>query len=142
MSSRGGYWTYDPGSGGVKILPKVQTDIIQRINQVAEENYKGRYIRLDICFKSQFCYIDAFTEPNLAEDWPPPGWDETRERALERMRNTPLHLCRLRYFGDDKWGFAFYTYSQEKYELSVYPNGEFTGKPEDAFLTSAMYLEN
>jgi hypothetical protein len=140
MTPRGGYWAYDPGSGGTKIPAKVQADVIQRINQVAEEHYKGRYIRLEIRFKAQFCYIDAFTEPNLAEDWPPLGWDETREEALERMRNTPLHLCRLRYFGDDKWGFAFYTYSQEKYELSVYPNGEFTGKPEDAFLAAAVYL--
>lgn len=142
MTPRGGYWVYDPGSGGTKIPPKAQADVTKRINQVAEEHYKGRYIRLDIRFKSQFCYIDAFTEPYLAEDWPPPGWDETREEALERMRNTPLHLCRLRYFGDDKWGFAFYTYSQEKYELSVYPNGEFTGKPEDAFLAAAVYLND
>jgi hypothetical protein len=26
----------------------------------------------------------------------------------------------LRYFGNDRWGFAFYTYSNEKYELSTY----------------------
>ena len=142
MTPHAGYWAYDPGSGGKKIPPNVQADVTKRINQVAEENYKGRYIRLDIRFKSQFCYIDAFVEPHLAEDWPPPGWDETREEALERIRSTPLHLCRLRYFGNDDWGFAFYTYSQEKYELSVYPNGEFTGKPEDAFLTAAMYLED
>ena len=32
-------------------------------------------------------------------------------------------------------------YSQEKYEVSVSPNGEFTGKPEDAFLASAVYLD-
>jgi hypothetical protein len=51
-------------------------------------------------------------------------------------------LCRLRYFGDEnKWGFAFYTYSNEKYELSVFPNGEFFGPPEEAFATSAeIYL--
>ncbi|MCX6079650.1 MAG: hypothetical protein NTW32_08980 [Chloroflexi bacterium] len=142
MTPRSGIWVYDPGSGGTKISPKVQADVTKRINQVAEENYKGRYIRLDIRFKSQFCYIDAFVEPHLAEGWPPPDWDETREQALERIRSTPLHLCRLRYFGTDDWGFAFYTYSQEKYELSVYPNGEFSGKPEDAFLAAAMYLEN
>jgi hypothetical protein len=41
--------------------------------------------------------------------------------------------------GDD-WGFAFYTYSNEKYELSVFSNGQFIGKPEDAFAASAMYL--
>jgi len=47
-----------------------------------------------------------------------------------RLRNTSLHLCRLRYFGDDKWGFAVYTYSNEKYELATYPEGGFFGKPD------------
>jgi hypothetical protein len=43
--------------------------------------------------------------------------------------------------GKNAKGFAFYTYSNEKYELSVYPDGEFFGEPEDAFLVSAnMYL--
>ncbi len=60
---------------------------------------------------------------------------------IERLRNSPLHLCRLRYFDKDKWGFAYYNYSNEKYELSFYPNGEFFGKPEDAFLASAVYLQ-
>lgn len=59
---------------------------------------------------------------------------------IERLRNTPTHLCRLRYFGGDEWGVAFYTYSNEKYELSIFPNGSFIGKPEDAFAASAMYL--
>jgi hypothetical protein len=40
---------------------------------------------------------------------------------IERLRNTPTHLCRLRYFGGDEWGFAFYAYSSEKYELAVFP---------------------
>jgi hypothetical protein len=47
---------------------------------------------------------------------------------LERLRNTPTHLCRLRYFGDpERWGFAFYTYSNERYELSVFPFGGVLG---------------
>jgi len=54
------------------------------------------------------------------------------------MRNTPTHLCRLRYFGDDRWGFAFFAYSSEKYELSMFPSGEFLGTPEDAFFVSAQ----
>ena len=45
-------------------------------------------------------------------------------------------------FGDDRWGFAFYAYGNQKYELCAYPNGEFIGKPEDAFLTSEGYLES
>ena len=74
--------------------------------------------------------------------WPPPDWPESREEHLERLRNTPTHLCRLRYFGDEeRWGFAFYTYSNEKYELSVFPSGDFHGTPEEAFDTAAgVYL--
>ena len=56
----------------------------------------------------------------------------------ERLRNTPIHLCRLRYFGDEEgWGFAFFAYSSEHYELSVFPSGEFLGPPEDAFEAAA-----
>jgi hypothetical protein len=55
------------------------------------------------------------------------------------LQNTPLHLCRLRYFDTDKWGFSWYNYSNEKYELATYPDGEFFGKPEDAFLASATF---
>lgn len=136
-----GYWGFDPNSGGKKIPPIVQADIVKRINTVAEEQFHGHYTRLDIRFRGQFCYIDAFVEPKISENWPPPDWPETREAYIERMRTTPVHLCRLRYFGNDQWGFAFYTYSNEKYELSVFPDGEFFGKPEDAFVLSAsLYL--
>ena len=134
-------WSFDPNSGGVKIPPSVQANVEKRICAVAEKEYKGKYTRLEIRFKNQFCYIDAYTEPVLMDDWPPPDFPETREEFYERLRNTPTHLCRLRYFGGDEWGFAFYTYSHEKYELSVYPNGDFYGQPEDAFRASAVYLE-
>ncbi len=134
-------WVFDPDSGGKKIPPAVQMDIQKRIQKVAEEKFQGRYTRLDIRFRGQFCYIDAYTEPVLRENWPPPDWPETREEYLERLRKTPTHLCRLRYFGNDEWGFAFFTYSNEKYELSVFPDGQFVGKPEDAFVLSAnLYL--
>lgn len=129
-------WMFDPGSGGKKIPENKKREVTQRIKTFAGENYAGKYTRLDIRFRGKFCYIDAFTEPYVSEDWP-----ESREEMIERLRNTPTHLCRLRYFGGDEWGFAFYTYSNEKYELSVFPDGSFTGKPEDAFAASAMYLE-
>jgi hypothetical protein len=51
-----------------------------------------------------------------------------------------IHSRRLRSVGDaDRRGFAFYTYSNsnERYELSVFPTGEFLGQPEDAFEVSA-----
>lgn len=134
-------WMFDPNSGGVKIPPTVQADVEKRIRAVAEQEFKGKYTRLEIRFKAQFCYIDAYTEPVVLDNWPPPEFPENREEFYERLRSTPTHLCRLRYFGGDKWGFAFYTYSHEKYELSVYPTGDFFGKPEDAFRASAVYLE-
>lgn len=136
-----GAWVFDPDSGGQKIPERVKAEIKRRIERVAEEYFEGQYTRLDIRFRGQFCYIDAYQEPVLAPGWPPEDWPETREEYLERLRNTPVHLCRLRYFGGDRWGFAFYTYSHEKYELAMYPDGDFFGKPEDAFLVSAnMYL--
>ena len=130
-------WVFAPDSGGTKITEALKTEIKQRIERVAQRRFKGKYTRLDIRFKGQFCYIDAYKEPQVMKGWPPKDWPETREEFYERLRNTPTHLCRLRYFSDDRWGYAFYTYSHEKYELSVYPNGEFFGKPEDAFVASA-----
>lgn len=137
MTPRGGTWGFNPDSGGKKIPASIQADVIKRINQVAEEHFKGRYTHLEIRFRGQFCYLDAYTEPVLTENWPPADWPETREEYVKRLRNTPTHLCRLRYFGNDEWGFAFFTYSNDKYELSMYDDGKFTGKPERAFLISA-----
>ncbi len=135
-------WVRGPDIGGTKISDSVKIRTEARIQKYAEENFAGKYTRLEIRFRGHFCYIDAYTEPVLMPNWPPPDWPETREEFIERMRNMPTHLCRLRYFGDEeRWGFAFYTYSNEKYELSVFSNGEFYGTPEDAFEASAMYLQ-
>jgi hypothetical protein len=74
----------------------------------------------------------------VGPDGPPPDWPESREEMLERLRHSATHLRRLRYFGDEeRWGFAFYTYGGERYELSVLPSGEFPGPPEEAFHVSA-----
>lgn len=96
-------WVYDPHAGGVKIPERVQQRTRQRLLAYAEQQYAGKYTRLDIRFRGQFCYIDAFTEPHVPPDFPPPGWPESREEHLERLRNTPTHLCRLRYFGNTVW---------------------------------------
>ena len=137
-------WVFDPDQGGVKISEAVKRRTEERIRRYAEAHFAGRYTRLDVRFRGQFCYIDAYTEPApLGPDWPPADWPESREEYLERLRNTPTHLCRLRYFGDEEgWGFAFYTYSNMRYELSIFPSGEFFGSPEEAFHASAeLYLQ-
>jgi hypothetical protein len=136
-------WIFDPNSGGKKIPEAVQRRTEERIRTYAGAHFAGHYTRLDVRFRGQFCYIDAYQEPEpLSPNWPPADWPETREEYAERLRNTPTHLCRLRYFGDEeKWGFAFYSYGGDRYELSVFPSGEFFGPPEEAFQVSAdVYL--
>jgi hypothetical protein len=135
-------WIKDPHAGGVKIPETIKETIKGRIVSYAEARYAGKYARIEVRFKGQFCYIDAYTEPFVPEDYDPLQFGETKEEYVERLRNTPLHLCRLRYKGDEEqWSMAFYTYSHNKYEPSVFDHGGFFGTPEEAFQTSAVYLD-
>ncbi len=136
-------WVYDPHSGGVKIPEAVRERTRSRILAHAEKHYAGKYTRIDVRFHGQLCYIDAYTEPCVSPDFDPAVFGESREEYIERLRNTPTHLCRLRYFGDEnRWSMAFYTYSHEKYEPSVFDNGTFHGTPEEGFDTAAVYLQD
>ena len=136
-------WVKDPHSGGVKIPEGITDSVRNRIVGYAEEHYAGKYVRIDVRFKGCFCYIDAYTEPFVPEDYDSLLFGETREEYIERLRNIPTHLCRLRYKGDEeRWTMAFYTYSHDKYEPSVFDHGGFFGTPEEAFQTSAVYLED
>jgi len=133
-------WVFDPHSGGNKTPDQLKPKIRKRIENFAAEYYAGKCTRLEIRFRGQLCYIDAYTEPVANENWPPGDWPETREEYIEHMRNTPIHLCRLRYFSADRWSMAFDTYSNEKYTPSIFNTGDFIGTPEEAFDTSAVYL--
>ena len=94
-------WVYDPHSGGVKVTELVKETTKRRIIAHADKHYAGRYAHLDIRFKGPLCYIDAYTEPDMqGTAWKATG--ETREQFVERLRNTPTHLCRLRYWGQDR----------------------------------------
>jgi hypothetical protein len=133
-------WTRDPHSGGVKILKALQDATKARLLAHAERHYAATCARLDIRFHSQFCYIDAYKEPEAGAG-PLPGSGETQEAFLERLRNTPVHLCHLRYCGQDQWSVAFYTYSHEAYEPCTMGNGGFYGTPEDGLDVGAVYLQ-
>ncbi len=136
-------WVYNPHVGGVKIPPAVQERTKKRIETHAQKHYAGKFLRLDIRFRGALCYIDAFTEPAKPTKDLLDMRGETEEQYYERMRNFPLHLCRIRFFKDeDAWSLAFYTYSNEKYEPCVFENGTFVGTPEEAFDVGAVYLED
>lgn len=135
-------WVFNPSAGGKKIPDYEQEGIRQRILKYADENYAGKFTRIDVRFRGKYCYIDAYVEPDDPQTDPVSFTGESREAYMKRLRNTPTHLCRLLYRGDDEaWGLAFYTYSNEKYEVSIYPNGTFDGTPEEAFDVGAMYLQ-
>jgi len=96
---------------------------------------------LGIRFHGALCYVDAYVEPEPPSRGLLRVLGETRQEYFERVREVPLHLCRLRYFGGRKmWSMAFYTYSNERYELCTFPNGTFYGTPEEALEVGAAYL--
>lgn len=134
-------WMRGLDAGSVKIPPPVRDRITERIMQYAEMQYGGRFSRLDIRYRGAFCYIDAYVEPSEPSLGLLNATGETREEFMDRLRKTPIHLCRLRYFGDEEaWELALYTYSNERYELCMYPSGGFLGPVEEAFDVGAMYL--
>jgi hypothetical protein len=117
----------------------VQDRTRDRIVRYARHHHAGKFSRIDVRFRGAFCYIDAYTDPGEMPGKPPPG--VPFQQWVEHLRNTPRHLCRIRYFGDpDRWSFAFYTYAHEKYEPSFLLSGKFQGTPEEAFETCAPFL--
>lgn len=119
--SRRPIWMLSPHAGGSRIPPSLQDVTRRRILGHADAHYAGRYDRIDVRFRGAFCYIDAYLEPDS---------------------EIPIHLCRIRYFaGQDRWSLAFYTYSHERYEASIFPTGDAFGTPEEALDVGAVYLQ-
>jgi hypothetical protein len=134
-------WTFDAHSGGRPIPLSVRTATVARLQEHAARKYKGLYSRLEIRFRGALCYIDAYKEPREPDKELLRITHETREEYLERLRNYPIHLGRIRYFGDDRWSYAFYAYSNERYEPATF-GGAWFGTPEEAFDIGAMYLHD
>jgi len=112
MSPRRGYaWVYDPQRGGTKIPTREYAKIRERIEAHARKLYPKHTARLDIFFRGQFCYVDAYAQ---GEDF-------------------PTHLCRLRHFREDNWSLAFFTYSDEKYSPCFLNTNAWCGTIEEAF---------
>jgi hypothetical protein len=119
MTGRRKVWMFAPHSGGSRIPPALQEETRRRILAHANKHYGGGFDRIDVWFRGQFCYIDAYQDGNTV----------------------PTHLCRLRYFsGHGEWSVAFYMYSHERYEPSFFASGEALGTPEEGFDVGAVYL--
>ncbi len=113
-------WYFNPRTGGKAVPPTVQHRTRARIAAHAAKTCAGKYSRLEVRFLGALCYIDAYQDG---------------------LRH-PIHLVRLRYFGDpDRWALAFFTYSHERYEPCAFPDGSFHGTPEAGLEIGALYLQ-
>jgi hypothetical protein len=137
-------YLYDAHQGGAMISDAIGRRIEDRLRQFAHERFPGRFRDLGVWFRGQFCYVDLFRDPGPSpEGWSPEDSDETREQYRDRLAASPIHLCRLRYFGNpDRWSFTLYNYATEDYEPATFSSGEAAGLPEDALeIVLKMYLD-
>lgn len=74
-------WAYNPHSGGTTIPDHVRQSTERRIEAFAAEHFAGRYRKLTVRFRGQFCYVDAFVEPGPCPQTGP-------RSATRRPRNT------------------------------------------------------
>ena len=90
-------WVFDPDLGGVKIPDAVKRDVEQQINRVAEENFKGKYTRLDIRFRGQFCIDMAYGRTSLECATGSKQFDTSRLlAAMPTTEHFPAQSCYLR----------------------------------------------
>ncbi len=145
MPSKSLAWVFDPHSGGSKPTVTVKLDTEQRLQQHFSALGYAQKARLGVRFRGVLCYIDAFREPDpaLVRRWRnEPNLDV--QASIESYRQCPIHLGRLRHFAKDRWSYAFYTYSNERYEPTTFASvgdGWF-GTPEQALEIGCLYLED
>ena len=115
----------------------MQEALRARLEQHVRANWSEQCRGIIVRFRGAFAYIDAFPLDRQSM----PGTAPEEQAQIEA---TPTHLCRLGYLGSaDRWEFAFFKYSDEKYEPSFLPSGMFVGTPEEAFDCSAqVYLQD
>ena len=118
-------------------IPQAEQHALRvRLEQHVRTNWSEQCRGIAVRFRGAFAYVDAFPLDRQSMPGTTP-----EERA--QIEATPTHLCRLGYLGSpDRWEFAFFKYSDEKYEPSFLPSGMFVGTPEEAFDCSAqVYLQ-
>jgi hypothetical protein len=110
----------------------VRRSLIYRLKEHAAKKWKKECREVLVKFRGPHAYIDAL----------PVRVEGRTEEEQESLRATPVHLCRLTYLSrSDVWGFAFYKYSDSKYERSYLPSGSMIGSPEACFDCAAgVYL--
>ncbi len=118
------------------IPERVRKSLTDRLETHARTAWSERCVRVDVRFRGEYAYLDAIE----SNPWIRP---DATEDKVEQIRQTPTKLCRLTWTGDSEtWSFAFYKYSNDRYEPSICLDGSFAGSPESCFDTAAqLYLQ-
>lgn len=122
--------TWAPSRRG-PIPPAIQEALKARLLRHANRKWKRHVSKVLVRFNGRYAYIAAVER----------GRKEAAPISIERYAGTgqvPVELCRLGYLGlVDRWEYAFFKYSDERYEPSVSASGRFTATPEECLDTSA-----
>lgn len=111
-------WYFNPQSGGNKIPVNRYETLRAQLQAFASTRRWFSKCQLSLRFKSQFCYVDM----------------------LESGETEPSPLARLRYFRENEWSMAFFTWSSERYEPCVLSNGKWQGTMEEIIETCEPFL--
>ncbi len=126
-------WVSIPKPRG-PIPNRIREELSFRLERHAAKRWKGRVRKVLLRFRGAYAYVGA-VEAQPSEKKLPQVC-----RSIEKGE-VPVELCRLGFLGGmDRWEYAFYKYSDEKYERSVCASGSFVASPEEAFDCSAVYL--
>lgn len=130
-------WQFNPHSGGRPVPEIVRVTTRAAVLDHAAQHFGGRYHEIDVRFRAQFCYVDAYLEP----DAPPAGPAPLGTTPSAPDRADVMELCRLRFFDRDRWSLALYSYAHERYDPAVFGNGEPFGLAVEGFdLAASLYL--
>ena len=135
-------WQFNPSNGGRQVPDAVRRATKAAILNHGKGHFAGRYRELDVRFKAQFCYVDAYVEPEEpVADEESVGAGGNGSEYLALARSNELKLCRLRFLVPGRWSLAIYSHAHERYEASVFADGGFVGRPQDGFdLAANLYL--
>ena len=116
------------------ITESMKASLVSRLNGLASQRKNVR--RIDVRFRGNSAYVDAY----VIDTWYPEGATDEQKAAID---GTPVHLCRLDHIRGNRWRFAFYRASIDRYEPSILPSGSFEGTAEECFECAAFaYLRN
>ena len=111
---------------------RIREELSSRLERHVRNKWKRRVKKVLLRFRGAYAYVAA-VEAGRGEKKPPCVCRYVQEGEV------PTGLCRLGFLGGiDCWEYAFYTYSNQRYERSVCASGSLVATPEEAFDCSAV----